>query len=187
VRMRLTGCQCVLIGLSVIPPAGAPAADLATAANQLRSTQKFSSLMLQHDQVVLTGFKPSLSPRVTGVDADNALTDAWLHIRSEKKTDANVGLSVSDFSTFFQENLPVIIDSSPRFAKVEIGQTSGPIETNKTRYTFNLKPGVTYRVRFSLQGYKPREDDLTVKQDTSFFCRELQTDDGRQSGKCPTH
>lgn len=165
--------------LGMLAPA-AGAADwktLEAAKSNMMKDERFSSVLLDHDQDVLKTYakqKDAFSVKgLTGLDAEHSLSDAWFQIRMSGKLAPNVGISYRTLASFFEENEPVVFDSAPRGAVVIISPTGEPARKT-TRDTWNLKTGQTFKIHFSKAGYRDTpEETIMVTKDMPVICREL--------------
>ena len=165
--------------LGIMAPA-AGAADwkaLEAAKSSMMKDERFSSVLLDHDQDVLKAYAnkgDAFSVKgLTGADAERSLSDAWFQIRMSGKLAPNVGISYRTITRFFDANEPVVFDSAPRGAVVIISPTGEPARKT-TRDTWNLKTGQTFKVHFSKAGYRDTpEETITVSKDMPVICREL--------------
>jgi hypothetical protein len=160
------------------------------ATDSLKKSQRLSSVVLAHDQDVLEKTYTDLGPKfeqhgLTSDDSAKALVGAYYILRSSKSLAPDVGLTREHLYDLFNTVQPIVIDSAPRGAEVQLipDGGGGPI---KTRNTVLLKPGQQVKIHFTMVGFKDRDETITADQSTSVICRELQPLDSRTpQPRCP--
>ena len=194
---RKLGQMVLVLSVVLIVFQSARAADMKTldlkylkAGDSLKNSKKVASIILTHDQEVLqrayTDLEPQFQKRgLTESDSATALVDAWYTLRFSNTIAPDVGLTMNNLDDFFSKVQPIVIDSAPRGAVVQLSPDGGygPI---KTRTTVLLKAGSQVKLHFSLPGFEDYESAITAGQGDSVVCRELQPVDPKTPRQtCP--
>lgn len=156
----------------------------------LKRNTKISSVLLLHDQEVLQSAYGELGPRfekqgLTEEESAKAITTAWYIMRSSNAISQDTGLTRAHLNDFFSVVQPIVFDSAPRGAQVQLipDGGDGPI---KTRNTVLLKTGIQIKVHFSLLGFADYEETMIAGPTNSVVCRELRPLDPKvQKTPCP--
>ena len=85
------------------------------------------------------------------------------------------------------DNVFVTIDSAPRGAAIHITPSSVFADRLSTRDTVILRAGTAFKIRFSMPGYRDKEESLLVDSGTTFVCQELDPSDHlHKKFNCPS-
>ena len=166
-----------VLGMAAPAANAADGKTLGAAKSKMMKDERFSSVLLDHDQDVLKAYakqNDAFSVKgLTGPDAEHALSDAWFQIRMSGELAPNIGISYRTIASFYEENEPVVFDSAPRGALVIISSSGAPARKT-TRDTWNLKTGQTFKIHLSKTGYRDTpEETIMVTKDMPVICREL--------------
>jgi len=126
---------------------------------------------------------------VEKIDAQDALSSVWLRLRVGEDSDPSAGIRMHQVASIIRDrdNVFVTIDSAPRGAAIHITPSSAFAGPLSTRDTVILRAGTAFKIRFSMPGYRDKEESLLVDSGTSFFCQELNPSDRlHKKFQCPS-